>query len=174
MARFWRGYGCAVGLTVLAFVPAARAQGVGIQVDRDSPSGTEYQLPLERARQDAQPGGPPLQVRPGERTAPAFGEGIKAPSASGTAPQNEGLDPSSGTTRRDARKRTADGGSTHAGTVTAPAALPPPSSSKPADGPGSSLLGVGGIAAGVLALGASVGLLLRRRARPGPGAPPRY
>ncbi|MEA2184509.1 MAG: hypothetical protein QOF69_3694, partial [Solirubrobacteraceae bacterium] len=46
-----------------------------MRVDPASPSGTEYQLPLERARQDAQQGGLPTHVRPGVRAAPAFGEG---------------------------------------------------------------------------------------------------
>jgi hypothetical protein len=45
-------------------------------VDPDSPSGSEYQIPLEGARDDAAPGGSKPK-RPGERSAPLFGEGLK-------------------------------------------------------------------------------------------------
>jgi hypothetical protein len=155
MARCWRGSGCAVVLGVLAIAPAAGAQGAGIQVDRNSPSATEYQLPLERARQDAQQAGPPQRVRPGARSAPAFGEGITTPATRAKPPQREGRD-----TRR-AKQRTS-----HDTTAAAQVAARRPSSTA-VGGPGSSLLAVGAIAAGVLALGAAIGLLLRRRGRAG-------
>jgi hypothetical protein len=160
MARLRRGCGCAVVLAVLAITPAARAQGVDMRVDPASPSGTEYQLPLERARQDAQQGGLPTHVRPGVRAAPAFGEGIQTPATSGTAPGHEG---SATVPHRTAKQRPSGGGAKQTGTVAA-AATPPPLS-KAAGGPGSSLLGVGAIAAAVLALGAGIGLLLRWRAQ---------
>jgi hypothetical protein len=160
MARLRRGCGCAVVLAVLAIAPAARAQGVDLRVDPASPSGTEYQLPLERARQDAQQSGPPTHVRPGERSAAAFGEGIQTPATSGTAPGQEG---SATPPRGTAKTRTSGGGAGQTGTVAAAATQPPVA--RAAGGPGSSLLGVGAIAAAVLALGAGIGLLLRWRAR---------
>ncbi|HEX8159047.1 MAG TPA: hypothetical protein VF526_16805 [Solirubrobacteraceae bacterium] len=165
MARFRRGCGCAVVLAVLSTAPTARAQGTGIRVDSASPSAAEYQLPLERARADAQQGGPPAHVRPGERAAPAFGEGIQMPATSGKAPADEGLDPSRATTRRTPKKRASSGGGPRNGTIEA--TVTPPPLAKVAAGPGSSLLGVGALAAAVLALGAGVGLLLRSRSRSG-------
>jgi hypothetical protein len=152
-------------LTVLAIAPMAAAQGVGIQVDPNSPSGTEYQLPLERARQDAQQVGPPKKVRPGARTAPAFGEGIRTPPPSAPAPKNEGADRGRATTRGALKKRASGADVPQATTTEVPLPPPPPGAAKAAGGPGASLLGVGAIAAGVLALGAGIGLLLRRRTR---------
>jgi len=150
MARCWRGSGCAVVLGVLAIAPAAGAQGAGIQVERGSPSATEYQLPLERARQDAQQAGPPQRVRPGARSAPAFGEGITTRAKPSQRERRA--------TRR-AKQRTP-----HDATAAAQVAARRPSSTA-VGGPGSSLLAVGAIAAGVLALGAAIGVLLRRRGR---------
>lgn len=170
MAGFWRGRGCgcAAVLTVLAIAPAAGAQGVGIRVDPNSPSGTEYQLPLERARQDAQQVGPPKKVRPGARTAPAFGEGIRTPPPSARAPQNEGADRGRATMRGGAPKKRASGADvTRTATTEVPPPPPPAGAATAAGGPGTSLLGVGAIAVGVVALGAGIGLLLRRRTRAG-------
>jgi hypothetical protein len=165
MARFRRGCGCAAVLAVLAIAPAARARGVDIRVDPASPSGTEYELPLERARQDARRSGPPTQARPAERAAPApaFGEGIQTPATSATAPRNQGLGQNRATPRGTAEKRTSSGAAARQ-TATAQLVAAPPPLSKAAGAPGSSLLGVGAIAAAVLALGAGIGLLLRWRA----------
>ena len=164
MALFRRGCGCVVVLAALAIAPAARAQGVDLRVETASPSAVEYQLPLERVRQAAQPGGPPAKVRPGARTAPAFGEGIRPPATSATAPQDQGVEASRASTRSGAKKRASHDGGMRAAVAVEPQAapLPPPAFVKAAGGPGSSMFGVGAIAAAVLALGAGIGLLLRR------------
>jgi hypothetical protein len=66
-------------LAVAATAPLASAQERGVTVDPDSPSGTEYAIPVERARDEASRGGGKPKA-PGERSAPLFGEGIDADS----------------------------------------------------------------------------------------------
>lgn len=66
---------CAVGLFLLAVAPAAGAQEPSPQVDRGSPAGIEYQLPIQRAREKATGDAPGAS----SGTAPRFGVGIEKP-----------------------------------------------------------------------------------------------
>jgi hypothetical protein len=133
----------------LAGPAVAASQNDDPQVDPGSPAGTEYQLPVDRAREQASGGG---SGAPGSSTgstgstgtAPLFGEGVK-PSKSG---------------KGSTAKTTTTGEQPGLGTATpeivrSQAAAP--------DGGGSGLLPIAGIAAGVLLLGAIAGILWRRR-----------
>ena len=147
-------------ICALAFLaPAAVAQDDEIFVDPGSPSGKEYALPVESARQQAAKDAPerPSSAQP----APLFGQGVDAGSpdgevgaASGTADAKRagsgtgaGNDADAGTSSAQGAARTA--------TLKAQAAAP--------DG-GIGLAAVIGVGAGVLALGGAIGVLLRRRA----------
>lgn len=136
--------------------PVAAAQDDEIFVDPGSPSGKEYALPVESARQQAAKG---AQDRSSSaQPAPLFGEGVDEASAGeqgGGAASGGG-----GTGRGGGATDDADGGAPSAqgaartATLQAQAAAP--------DG-GIGLAAVIGVGAGVLALGGAIGVLLRRR-----------
>lgn len=66
----------ALAALALAATPAP-AQDDGVFIDPDSPSGKEYQIPLEAARRQADPKRKPGEkVAQGERESPLFGEGV--------------------------------------------------------------------------------------------------
>jgi hypothetical protein len=143
--------GALVGLAVVA--PGAGAQ---VHVDPDSPSGHEYEIPLESARRQAEPGRDrSAPVPQGERSAPLFGEGITPKSQ----PQREQR--SSGGERAPAKQRVGRVKTPAPAEVRLAAANP----GAPAGGLGSTALVLLG---GVLVLGAGVGagLLARRASRP--------
>src|SRR5688572_15911609 len=66
-----------VVIVALTFgMDGARAQD-GVFIDPGSPSGKEYEIPLETVRRGAQPGtDPSAPITQGERSAAPFGEGI--------------------------------------------------------------------------------------------------
>src|SRR5918993_1804344 len=66
-----------VVIVALTFgIDGARAQD-GVFIDPGSPSGKEYEIPLETVRRGAQPGtDPSAPITQGERSATPFGEGI--------------------------------------------------------------------------------------------------
>jgi hypothetical protein len=136
-----------VAATVIADV--ARAQ---VFIDPESPSGKEYEIPLESVRRGAQPGADPsAPVTQGERNAVPFGEGITSDGAAAGSSDE-----------RDAPGRRR-GGSPPPDPATSEiveAAATNPGA--PSGSTGSTLLYLGGGAL-VLALGAGGGLLLRRR-----------
>jgi hypothetical protein len=145
-----------VAFTAMADV--ARAQD-GVFIDPGSPSGKEYEIPFESARRGAQPGtDPSAPITQGERSAVPFGEGITGDSPAGAgAGSRQGNGGAPG--NRDQRGN--DASASRAATseiVEAAASNPgaPPSST------GSTLLYLGAGAL-VLALGAGIGMLLRRR-----------
>jgi len=140
-----------------------------VTIDPDSPSGKEYEIPLETVRRGAQPGADPsAPVTQGERSAAPFGEGISParPDGSGSTAGGArgGARGAQSERSRDARRGEAQRGSSarrDAATskiVEAAANSPgaPPSST------GSTLLYLGAGAL-VLALGVGGGVLLRRR-----------
>lgn len=135
----------------LVLAPSAAAQGPAPQIDRDSPAGVEYQLPVDRAREQAAGGraaaGGPRSGAVAEP--PLFGVGVKAPSTRARA---------NGT----AKKPTQEPGRPAVGRDTPQivrAQAPPPEGA------------IGGLAAaaaggaGVLLAGGVAGLAWRRRAR---------
>jgi hypothetical protein len=146
-------------------VPAS-AQEPGVHVDPDSPTGQEYDIPLERARRKSSPSED--ESSQGSRT-PAdtlFGAGIEPSdddgggggtggssgggSVAGSGPDG-GKTNASTTLRRPSAKRPA----------TVEAAISNPGA--PDGGAGGTLL-LGGIAVALLGAGLAGGLLLRRRA----------
>jgi len=144
--------------TALLSAPGASAQepDPGVTIDPDSPSGREYDIPLESARRGAEPGrdrGAP--VRQGQRSAPLFGKGIttksKASASSKREKASDGAEPA-----KTAQPRS------QAPPVAVRAAASNPGA--PAGGLGSTALIVLG---GALVLGAGVGagLLVRRASR---------
>jgi hypothetical protein len=136
----------------------APAQDDGIYINPDSPAGVEYDIPLERARRDADPERPAgSPVSQGKQTSAPFGAGIEgseSPGAVGEAPR-----PPRGRAARTARP-SADGErrTPLPPEVVAAAARPV----SPADGgDGALLYGAGG--ALLIVGGALAGLALRRR-----------
>jgi cobalamin biosynthesis Mg chelatase CobN len=136
---------CALALT-------APAQAQDPQVDPDSPAGTEYQLPIDRAREQAGDG----SRRSGGAAAaeaPLFGEGVDGPSSR-------------------SRERHGSGGSARTPTTTvreqpklgtsAPEAVQTQAQA-PEGGNGLVAIGVGAV--GVLLIGGLGGWAWRRRTR---------
>ena len=154
-----------MAFTVIANL--AHAQD-GVFIDPDSPSGKEYEIPLETVRRGAEPGtDPSAPITQGERNAVPFGEGITGNSGgdnsagAGAGDESSGAGQTNGGTEEPERRERSDesaGGSSPPEIVEAAASNPgaPPTST------GSTLLYVGGGVL-VLALGVGAGVLLRRR-----------
>lgn len=123
------------------------------QIDPGSPAGTEYQLPTDRARQEASGGGSSTDDgsagSEAAGNAPLFGEGVAEKRTSFA--QNPGMDSDPATTVQVE----ADQGTRTPEMVRAQAPSP--------DGDGGGLVAIAGGAGGVLLLGALAGLALRRR-----------
>src|SRR5215211_5363427 len=142
----------------LATTPPAVAQNdEGVFIDPDSPSGQEYDIPLEQARREVDPSREPgTDVARGSRSAEPFGEGIGTTSreaGSGAGRRSPGGGDSS--PRERAREPR---GERLPPEVAAAAARP----LADGGGGGSTLL-YGGFGALVVAVGALAGLWLRRR-----------
>jgi hypothetical protein len=140
---------CAVALT-------APAQAQHPQLDPDSPAGSEYQLPIDRARERAD-APRAAHGRGSSGAAPLFGTGVPARGQEHNKPRaacatgDRHRDP-----KRPATPEPARGTRTPALRAQAPS---------PDDG-GSGLVAVGGAALGVLLLGGLAGLVWRRRSVP--------
>jgi len=144
---------CLCALALVAFVAPAQAQDP--QVDPGSPAGTEYQLPIDRAREEAGRGsGGPVASPGGSATseAPLFGAGVEGRrSGQGAGKQKSGDSGSNPRTQKDVEP-------TRIGRTPE---IVRSGASAPASG-GSVLVAIGGGAAGVLLLGGIAGLALRR------------
>jgi len=146
-------------LSVLALAaPVALAQDDEVFVDPGSPSGKEYALPVDSARKQAAKDGRKRSSK--TQAAPLFGEGVgggsddaKASGSAGASGSRDDGDSDGGSTGQTGGSG-ADSAQAGAATLKAQATSP--------DG-GSGLAAVLGVGAGVLALGAGIGLLLRRR-----------
>ena len=94
-ARRARGLAALFAAVACVFPTAASAQGEGVFVDPNSPSGREYAIPLEDARRTGSGGNPsgPQTVAP--VPAPLFGAGVTA--VRGAAPRD--------TKRRESKRR---------------------------------------------------------------------
>lgn len=119
------------------------------QVDPDSPAGTEYQLPTDRAREEARGGRTSTDTGAAGAAAPLFGEGVEEKKS--RSARNPGTDSDPGTTAGVE----ADRGTSTPERVRAQAPAP--------DGGGSGLVAIAGGAGGVLLLGGLAGLVWRRR-----------
>jgi len=150
--------GALVGL-LLAASPAS-AQDPGVQVDPDSPSGREYDIPLASARRDAQPGVDRSAPATSAET-PLFGEGITTKDSSSSAPAKGGS-----RQPRPRGKRPAKAPAPSRTVEPAPAAvrIAAANPGAPGGGAGTTALFVLG---GVLVLGAGVGagVLVKRASR---------
>lgn len=163
----WRTTSAAViGLALLAPAPAA-AQSGGVFVDPDSPTGKQYQLPLESARRQADPSSDGRLVTPGARpggTVPAalFGAGIARASRAGkrSSSGRSGGTSKSGEPTRGSNDSSSSPTIDSSSRNSVQAAVSNPGA--PSGGIGSTLL----IAAGgglVLLIGALAGFVIRRR-----------
>ncbi len=142
---------------------APPAIGQEVRTDPDSPSGTEYQIPIERARDTgARDGGNPKQA--GERSAPLFGEGIDRTSEDETDDADTAVAPAGRDDDGGGGNGRDDGGAASAktrGGSLATADPVPTAATTDDDSDGLPLvLGLGGL---ILAMGAGLGYVLRRR-----------
>lgn len=132
-------------LCTLALVSPVQAQDP--QVDPGSPAGTEYQLPVDRAREEAggASGSGNSQDRGTTTQAPLFGSGVESEKSSSAG--KSGTESERATVAGDERVATPE-------TVLADA---------PSPDRGGALVAVSGGAIGVLLLGGVAGLAWRRR-----------
>ena len=152
-------------LLTIAFVlvpaPGAVAQDLSPRVDRSTPAGTEYQLPIEAARRQATGG-------VGGATAPAGASGGSDASQAAPPLFGEGISPPPRTPRTGrTRERAAE--------PATPSAPPPSRRARPPqgvqaqarapEGAGGALVAVGGAGSGVLLVGGLAGLAWRRRTK---------
>jgi hypothetical protein len=148
-------------LTVLLLAPPAAAES-GVHVDPDSPAGVEYQLPLDRARDDASSrGGSRGHGSGGKTTSNGGGQGSGGAPLFGVGINSKG--------RRDTaggRSDTAPGASgAEGGSAGGPADSQRSSrlaSQAAVKGSGSATLRTLGVVFAILLGGALIGLLLRR------------
>lgn len=161
----------AILLTALA-LPASAAAQDGVFVDPDSPSGKEYQIPLESARRQADPQRTDGKVVPGDRSAPLFGEGIEP-----DVEQAGGAAGGGGSTSDGGGGGSPDGAGSGTGDGS-PAPSPPAevqeavrdarSRPAPSDGGVGTMVLVGGGLAVLLLAGGGAALAARRHSRPDP------
>jgi hypothetical protein len=147
----------ALSVTAVLTAPApATAQDDEVYINPDSPSGVEYDLPLERARRDADP-------KRDEGAEVARQSQSAAPFGAGVGPADDGA-----TTTASARANGSKAAKQRRGRGGRDAALPPEVAAAaaqpvaPARSSGSTLL-YAGLGTLVVAAGGLVGLLLRRR-----------
>jgi hypothetical protein len=177
-----------VTLLVLFSAPAgALAQdGDGVTVDPNSPSGTEYDIPTERARRDA--GGKKKSEKKSSDKAPLFGQGVgkeptptPTPTATSTSTATPTSTASSDAAKKKAkaraaarRKKAQEAKERKAKEAAAAASTPTPTPSPPPTanvervsdtetGGGSSWMLIGGMLVALVIVGAGAGLALRRR-----------
>jgi hypothetical protein len=163
-------------MVVLTATAAAAAQGDAPHLDPTSPAGTEYQLPADRARQDASGGGSSGSGGTAGAT-PLFGAGVEGntPPARKRPSARDGARSAAGNGSHTPKKSPTGPRTTTTTTAPAPApaAVEQPELGKSTpeiarelapgpDGGGGSMLAVAGIAAGVLLIGALAGLAWRR------------
>ncbi len=159
--------------------PSAAAAQEAARPDPDSPAGVEYQLPLDRARDEASGpkgpggGGPKRGEGKSDSPPPLFGEGIAPEAGSSSGEQgsdsaDDGSPSGVGDGGRDADGAGANGDRADAGLADSGAsdagageADGQPSVAQSSTGSGSDLA-IPGIALGVLLMGGLLGLALRR------------
>jgi hypothetical protein len=137
----------------------ALAQGDGVTVDPDSPTAKQYKLPIESAREQANPKGdgelvPPGAPPAGASAAPLFGEGIVQVGSRGGRTK--------GSSTTGSKPSTTKGSSVTSEQNAAPLKAAVQNPGAPAGGAGAALLIAGGGAL-VLLIGTLLGLALRRR-----------
>jgi hypothetical protein len=159
--------GLLVGLCLLP-APAALAQTPGLHVDPNSPTGKEYAIPLDHARNSASGGG--SQAQPSnsggsDSSSPLFGVGVGGGGGSGNGGSGGSGGSGSGGAKPGAKPGSKSGARS---TPLLPTGIREASAS-PSAGVGTPLM-VAGIAAAVVLAGALFGLILRRRRVADPGS----
>lgn len=144
------------GLAVTA--PVASAQDDEIFVDPESPTGKEYELPIDRAREQAAPTTRKRSSRSAAPAAPLFGEGVEPERAGTPAPDR------TRETRAARQEKAAGANATDAATLSRARGDREARAAAPEGGAG--LVAIVAAAAAVLLVGGLLGLLLRRRAAP--------
>jgi hypothetical protein len=146
----------ALSVTVALVAPApAPAQDDEVYINPDSPSGVEYDLPLERARRGADPEREAgADVARQSQSAPPFGSGVGPSEDEPIGARSKGQ--AQARTKANAAR---DGRDPALPPEVVAAAAQPVS---PADSSGSTLI-YAGLGALVVAAGGVIGLLLRRR-----------
>jgi hypothetical protein len=135
----------------------APAQAEHPQVDPDSPAGSEYQLPVDRVRQQARErtgAAGAARGRGSSSEAPLFGSGVQPSKPEQRKPRPAGA---TGAADRDPPRGADREPRLGTGTPAVRAQVPAP------DDGGSGLVAIGGGALGVLLLGGLAGLAWRRR-----------
>lgn len=163
---------CALVAIVVAsavVAPVALGQEDEVFVDPGSPSGKEYELPIDRARQQA---GTSTKKGSGSRRAPLFGEGVDRNATGGTRSAKGADDRRTKDSKRDSERRKtrgeADDAQSEEGAQEAretefdTRALRAQAAAAPDGGIG--IGGIAGVGLAVLLVGALAGLWLRRRA----------
>lgn len=166
---------CALVAIVVAsavVAPVALAQEDEVFVDPGSPSGKEYELPIDRARQQA---GTSTKKGSGSRRAPLFGEGVERNATGGTGGTRSAKgadDRRTKDSKRDSERRKtrgeADDAQSEEGSQEArdtefdTRALRAQAAAAPDGGIG--IGGIAGVGIAVLLVGGLAGLWLRRRA----------
>jgi hypothetical protein len=148
----------------------ASAQAPGVHVDPESPTGREYDIPIERARREAAP--TPGTAAGGSRStgAPLFGEGIGDPSGSTGASAAGAQDLAAGSASSSRSSAAAASRRPPAPATSRRRAVPPVVAAAirqpgaPPGGAGTSLA-IWGAGALVIGFGVLAGMLLRRRSR---------
>lgn len=157
----------AVSTSVL-LAPAALAQEDEVFVDPGSPSGKEYELPIDRARQQA---GTSAKKGSGPREAPLFGEGVERNATGGTRSAPKSADgkrtKDSDSERRKSRAQADDEEDETASLEAREAENARTRALRSQAAAPEGGIGIGGVlgaGVAVLLVGALVGLWLRRRA----------
>jgi len=148
----------ACGLTVIA--PVASARDDQVFVDPDSPSGKEYELPVNSARRQGAANDKRDRAAPSQE-APLFGEGVERGGTPAPARAPQRSRPRSGSSRKPPSEDVAR--ATHSARASADVTAERKAQAATPEGDGG-LAAIGGVGAGVLLLGGLAGLFLRRRA----------
>jgi hypothetical protein len=144
-------------VAALCLPSAALAADDGVSVDPNSPSGKEYALPIDRARDRAAAGTDvqPSAARPAGHV-PLFGVGVTARKPK----RSRGDDAKAGSSRKPSASRTSNGSEPAEPAADAPA---PARSAPAAASESSSMVGVIVLAAALMLGGGAIGTALRRR-----------
>lgn len=159
-------------LALCGMALASRARAGEVHFDPESPAGKEYALPLQQARNEAlgagggeaTPGGGGGGSAGAGATAPLFGIGVSG-KGGGSGPGDEGAARSGGESKAEGQGQRPAGEDTSQGRSSGGGATTAAASASYSDSQGLLLL------AGILILGALIGLGLRAFARQRPATP---
>jgi LPXTG-motif cell wall-anchored protein len=148
-------------LACLTVAPGV-AQGQGVVIDPDSPTGKEYAIPAEQARREGSQGSRTMPSQGTEQIAPLFGQGV-TPDASGSSARADAQRRGTSSAARDQASGSGDSPKTTRNYASPPAVGETLATRHSGESGSMSglALGAGGVA--VALVGGAAGLLLRRR-----------